>query len=466
MPTRRDLLQGSGAVLAGGTLAGCTSPPSDADDGVFASFFTLAEFTRAVVGDAHEVENAVPMGGHGHGWTPSVDMLPSIVESEAFVYLDVDGFQPWAEDVAGKVRNGYADDVVLVDALAGIELLEYEGHDHSHDEHQAGDSEHDEIGRIDTFELVDRSVDDAVGEAHGDHWHGGPPDVPLDEHVSLGAVVTDENGTDVPLGDDSQYTLDASVGEGDGALDVESHGDHVHLHGDSNGTVEVVFQLREDGERRWEAPPTEVDVVETIADDTDDDDQSHSHDDDHDHSHGEYDAKFFTDPVRAQQGVRNIRDALVEIDPENADSYEANTAAYIDELEELHEQYETTLAAREHDVAVVAGHDSFQYLGDRYGFEIHTPVGLSPDHEPAPDEIAETVELVESEGIDCILWDYFDGDDIATVIADEVDHEVTIEMVSPAESVTEEWNEDGVGSYINQMKEINLPAFAKALGAE
>ena len=464
MTTRRDLLRGSGALMTGTVLAGCTLSAEDSD--LFASFFTLAEFTRAVAGDAYEVENAVPTGGHGHGWTPSVDMLPSIVESQAFVYLDIDGFQPWAREAAEQVRDEHEDEVLLVDALAGIELLEYDGHGG----HSDGDDHDDEIGQIHAIELIDRSIDQPVGEAHGNHWHGGPPDVPLGEHVSLGAVVTDEDGVEVPLGDDTPYALDARVENGGSALDVESHGDHVHLHGEAVGTVDVVFQLVEDGEPRWEAPPATTTVgASDDGDDAGHSDTGHGHDDDghdHDHTHGEHDAKFFTDPLRAKQGIRNIRDALVELDPENTDSYEANAAAYIERLDDLHEQYEKSLADREHDVVVIAGHDSFRYLGDRYGFEIHTPVGLSPDHEPAPDEIAETVGLVEDQGIDCILWDYFDGNDIATVIADEADHEVDIEMVSPAESVTQEWDEEGVGSYLSQMEEINLPAFAKALGAK
>lgn len=35
-----------------------------------------------------------------------------------------------------------------------------------------------------------------------------------------------------------------------------------------------------------------------------------------------------------------------------------------------------------------------------------------------------------------------------------------------AESVVEEWVEDGHGSYLGQMESINLPAFERALGAE
>lgn len=227
-----------------------------------------------------------------------------------------------------------------------------------------------------------------------------------------------------------------------------------------------MFQLVEDGAVRWKAPPLSVRVVDAVEDDAPDETGSgHDGGHSHDHSHGEYHAKFFTDPALAQAGVRNIRDGLIDLDPDHAGTYEDNAAAFIDELEALHEEFETQLADRERDLVVLAGHDSFRYLGERYGFEIHTPVGLSPDREPTPDEIAETVELAEQHGIDCVLWDYFDDPDLAELIADEADHEVEVEMVTPAESVTEEWAEEGVGDYLSQMEAVNLPSFERALGA-
>ena len=317
---RRVLAAGAGLTAAG--AAGCLGSRAESDTtgpAAFASFFTLAEFARAVGGDELSVENPVEIGSHGHEWEPSADLLPSVVDADAFVHLDVEGFQPWADDVARRIDDDY-EDVALIDALDGIDLTPYDGHDHSH-----GDND--------------------------------------------------------------------------------------------------------------------------------------------DHSHGEYDAKFFTDPVLAQRGVRNVRDGLIDIDPENRATYRRNAAEYVERLEVLHDEFSDRLADREHDVVVLAGHDSFQYLGERYGFEIHTPVGLSPDHEPTPDRLAKAVDLVESEGIGCVLWDRFDGPQAAELIAEEADGDVETMMVSPGESTTERWLDEGIGSYVSQLERISLPAFERALGA-
>lgn len=344
-----DVLDGGGApdVENGGEGEG--------DRAATASFFTLADFTRNVGGDALTVENAVPMGQHGHGWEPQSDVTVEIVERDAFVHLGIEGFQRWADDVVSEIESNH-DDVASIAAAEGIDLSEYDGHghdEHAHDDEHGHDDGHDH--------------DDEHGHEDGQHGHG-------------------------------------------------DEGDHAH------------------------------------------------EDDDHDHGTGDYDPHFWMDPVRCQQAVGNIRDGLVGIDGDNAESYEENAESYIAELEELHGRFEEELADREHDVVVVAGHDSYQYLAERYGFEIHTPQGVSPEDEASPNEIAETVDLVESEGIEVILYDYFDGDTLARTIVEEADTATDVAMLSPTESLTEEWKSDGL-DYVGQMEDVNLPSLREALGA-
>lgn len=181
--------------------------------------------------------------------------------------------------------------------------------------------------------------------------------------------------------------------------------------------------------------------------------------------HGGYDPHLWVDPVRARQAVENVRDELVEADEENAAAYEENAAAYLADLEALDRRFEEELAGRERDVVVVAGHDSYGYLAERYDFEIHTPQGVSPDTEASPGEIAETVDLVEREGIEYVLYDHFEGDTLARTIVEEAETATDVARLSPAESVTEEWEAEGL-DYVGQMEEINLPSLRRALGAE
>ena len=193
-------------------------------------------------------------------------------------------------------------------------------------------------------------------------------------------------------------------------------------------------------------------------------DGEHAHEEDG-RDHGDYDPHLWVDPVRARQAVENVRDGLVEADEENAETYEENAAAYLADLEALDRRFEEELAGRERDVVVVAGHDSYGYLAERYDFEIHTPQGVSPDAEASPGEIAETVDLVEREGIEYVLYDHFEGDTLARTIVEEAETATDVARLSPAESVTEEWEAEGL-DYVGQMEEINLPSLRRALGAE
>lgn len=454
--TRRGLLFGATAATMG-SVAGCLDGLGRRDDGwAVASFFTLADFTRNVVGDARSVDNAVPSGQHGHEWDPSTSILPSIVESEAFVYLDVEGFQPWVDEAIDEIESDHADDVVLIDALEGIDLLEYDGHGHEHEDGRG----HTRDLEIDAIDLIDRDADAVVADAHGNHWHGGPLEIPIDGYRSLGADLEADGDITVELG--GEYTLDARIADGAAAvLAVDAHGDHVHISAEEVGTTAIVVQVRYAGSVAWESPALAVDAGGGNGDHGSGDDHGH----DHDHSHGEYDAKFFSDPLLAKRGVETIRDGLVEIDPDNAATYEDNAADYLERLDDLHADYERRLAERSQETVVLAGHDSFQYLAARYGFEIYTPYGLSPDDGPSQRELADVVDFVEERGIEYVLWDYFDGEDDAELIAEEAETAIDTVMVSPAESHVDAWAGEGHGEYVGQMREINLPAFEKALGA-
>lgn len=276
---------------------------------------------------------------------------------------------------------------------------------------------------------------------------------------------------------------------GGDALDVENAvpaGQHGHgWEPRSDITLDIVDRdafvyLGIEGFQRWaddavaeiERNHGGVAVIDAVAgvelsayDDRSADHSDHDHSDGGDsHDHGNDDPHFWMDPVRAQGAVETIRDRLIEIDGDNAGTYEDNAEAYLADLADLDERFEAELADRDRDVVVVAGHNSYGYLADRYGFEIHTPQGVSPDTDASPAGIADTVDLVEREGIEYVLYDYFEGDDLARTIVEEAESAVGTAILSSTESITEEWKSEGL-DYVGQMDGINLPSLRKALGA-
>ena len=175
------------------------------------------------------------------------------------------------------------------------------------------------------------------------------------------------------------------------------------------------------------------------------------------------DPHVWVDPVRSAEIVETIAAGLGDADPDNAEAYADNAEAYAAELDEIDAAFASLAESATRDVAVIAGHNSFQYLEDRYGFRLHSPVGVSPQNEPTQTEIADTIEIVDREGIDTILYDRFGSTTLAEAILENSDA-TEMAAVSPAGGTTREWNEAGYG-YLEQMTEVNLPAFRRAFGA-
>lgn len=193
------------------------------------------------------------------------------------------------------------------------------------------------------------------------------------------------------------------------------------------------------------------------------DEEGHADEEDG-HDHGDFDPHFWLDPGRAATCVETVRDGLVEADQEHAGAFESNAEAYLSTLSDLDETFRTGLEGRERDTVVVASHDSFGYLADRYGFDVHSPVGVSPNAEPSSTEISDTIDVVDEHDIDVVLYDAFESEDLArTVVADSEAEET--KPLSSVAGTTQDWHERGWG-YVEQMLELNLPALQAALGVE
>ena len=194
------------------------------------------------------------------------------------------------------------------------------------------------------------------------------------------------------------------------------------------------------------------------------DEENHDGENHDDGGETRHDPHVWVDPVLAAEMVETIATGLGEADPDNADAYAANADAYAGELDAVDAAFESIAESAARDVAVLAGHNSFQYLEARYGFRLHSPVGVSPQNEPTQSEIADTIDLVDAEGIDVVLYDRFQSPRLAESIVENSGATEAV-PVTPAGGTTREWNDAGYG-YLEQMTEINVPAFERAFGAQ
>ncbi len=107
------------------------------------------------------------------------------------------------------------------------------------------------------------------------------------------------------------------------------------------------------------------------------------------------DPHFWFDPRNWQLTVGDLADALAEFDPANAATYQANAAAYIEELDLLYAWADAGLRSiAEGQRYLVTSHDAFQYFGAAFGWRMQAIQGLSTEDEAGVGDIQETVDFV------------------------------------------------------------------------
>jgi manganese/zinc/iron transport system substrate-binding protein len=107
------------------------------------------------------------------------------------------------------------------------------------------------------------------------------------------------------------------------------------------------------------------------------------------------DPHFWFDPRNWQLTVEDLSETLADLDPANAESYRANAAAYMDQLQLLFEWADVGLrSVAEGQRYLVTSHDAFQYFGAAFGWRMQAIQGLSTEDEAGVGDIQATVDFV------------------------------------------------------------------------
>ena len=107
------------------------------------------------------------------------------------------------------------------------------------------------------------------------------------------------------------------------------------------------------------------------------------------------DPHFWFDPRNWEVTVQDLADSLAVFDPDSADVYQANAAAYIEQLQLLYDW--ANAGMRSIDEAqryLVTSHDAFQYFGAAFGWQMQAIQGLSTEDEAGVGDIQATVDFV------------------------------------------------------------------------
>ncbi len=179
------------------------------------------------------------------------------------------------------------------------------------------------------------------------------------------------------------------------------------------------------------------------------------------HDHGAVDPHFWLDPLNVVRYVENIRDGLVQVDPQGKDVYTQNAAAYIEKLKELDgwisgEVQQIPAERRQ----IITNHESFGYYADRYGFKITGTVipSVSSSASPSAQQLARLVDTIRATNAPAIFLETGSSPQLAGQVAQETGIKVITGLYT--HSVTDAGGE--APTYLEMMR-ANTRKFVAAL---
>ena len=129
---------------------------------------------------------------------------------------------------------------------------------------------------------------------------------------------------------------------------------------------------------------------------------------------------LWTAPHLTVEYAEIVRDALAEVDADNAEYYAANAERLIERLWELDAAIAAAAATiPEAHRKLITYHDSFPYFAPRYGLEVIGAIQPSDFSEPSPREVADLIAQVAAAGVPAIFGSEVFPSEVLESIASE-----------------------------------------------
>ena len=160
-------------------------------------------------------------------------------------------------------------------------------------------------------------------------------------------------------------------------------------------------------------------------------------------------------PLNAKKMAENIKNALIEIDNENADYYNQNYQNLSAEFDKLNSEYMQALQNPQIDTIVVA-HKAFGYLCYEYGLNQVAALNENANGETSPDVMIDLINIINNEGIKVVFYEEQSGDKLAQSLVEQSNAEIILPL-NPMPSITNTQLQNG-DDYFSIMREnlINL----------
>jgi ABC-type Zn uptake system ZnuABC Zn-binding protein ZnuA len=134
------------------------------------------------------------------------------------------------------------------------------------------------------------------------------------------------------------------------------------------------------------------------------------------------DPHFWLDPTLVIKYTENIRDGLIQMDPEGEAIYRQNAINYIDQLKRLDEwimQQVSVIPPERRQI--ITNHESFGYYADRYGFTIIGTIipSVTTGASSSPQQLSQLIDRIKSSNVKAIFLETGANSQLADQISKE-----------------------------------------------
>ena len=175
-----------------------------------------------------------------------------------------------------------------------------------------------------------------------------------------------------------------------------------------------------------------------------------------------FDSHAWQSVANARVYVENIAEAFCAADTQNCPTYEANAAAYMDELNALDGEIRQAIdAILEDRRVVVVAHNAFRYFGAEYGVTFLAPQGVSTESEASAADVAGLIRDIRAQRAAAVFAENITDTRLVAQIASEAGLELAGTLYSDALS-----EPDGPApSYVAMMRH-NVSTITAALSSD
>ena len=174
----------------------------------------------------------------------------------------------------------------------------------------------------------------------------------------------------------------------------------------------------------------------------------------------EYDPHSWLNPQAFKAQMNVVLDALVTKFPAGEADFKANAKAYgaqLDLLDVAFTEAFGTGGSCTTNKKIVANHNAYAYIAQKYDIDILTVHGLDPEGEPSVEDIAEVVEQIKEDDITVLYVEEYTDQSAVAAIVDETG--VEVEILYTMELPPKDSNDN----YLTLMAK-NLASLVKGMG--